>query len=82
MQIADGTAIGNEAVLNCGGEQFCCDWNRENGDCCSKEATSFVTPVGSAFALVTSMGGAPSVIGDVPAKTTARTEGKGFPVAR
>jgi len=74
-QRTDGTAIGNEAILNCGGDHFCCDWNRENGECCSKEATSFITPTGNAFALVTSMGGAPSTIANAPA-ITSHSDGK------
>ncbi|KAK6429998.1 hypothetical protein LTR95_013852 [Oleoguttula sp. CCFEE 5521] len=48
----NGTAPGNEAILKCDDNTYCCDWNRVSGDCCKKAATSFDLALGTQVALI------------------------------
>nr|OQO23542.1 hypothetical protein B0A51_10930 [Rachicladosporium sp. CCFEE 5018] len=48
----NGTAPGNEAILQCDDNTYCCDWNRVSGNCCNKAATSFDLAQGTQIALI------------------------------
>ncbi|OQO02662.1 hypothetical protein B0A48_12191 [Cryoendolithus antarcticus] len=48
----NGTAPGNEAILQCDDDTYCCDWNRVSGNCCNKAATSFDLAQGTQIALI------------------------------
>nr|OQO28060.1 hypothetical protein B0A51_08219 [Rachicladosporium sp. CCFEE 5018] len=52
----NGTAGGNEAILQCDDNTYCCDWNRVSGNCCNKAATSFDLAQGTQIALISTTG--------------------------
>ncbi|KAF2761506.1 hypothetical protein EJ05DRAFT_507170 [Pseudovirgaria hyperparasitica] len=55
----DNTAIGNEAILACNDGRYCCDKNRQAGNCCTDQGFEFVDNLsaGNVFATVLSTNG-------------------------
>ncbi|KAI9817873.1 MAG: hypothetical protein M1827_000992 [Pycnora praestabilis] len=66
-----GTAAGDEAILNCGSQGWCCDANRPTNGCCNTQNSFFSLAQGNVIASIGTLGPASSASPSVKPSSTS-----------